>query len=132
MLPPMPLASFAEKEPPGDQVDLWLIPLVDDRYFFQFAGAMLEDDSFDSWADLALALVDGTGIDISALSDLLGKPSKKHFNFHGVSSAMMLDAIAVSNIGMFSPVVQDLGTTTSGGSTTYNIPEKLTLRFWQH
>lgn len=98
LLPPRPITGL--KAGDGDDADLWLIPLVDERYFWQFvnAGDMSVTTS-TSWATLFSTLGTALGVTITVASSVDAaylKPDPTDFSRRYDNAAMLLDAAAWS------------------------------------
>lgn len=107
MLPPRPISPPV---PPVDEDDegvvetLWLITLVDERYYLQFAdgGAITcRDSNSDSWEHLLDYLADQLGITLAydAIEAVYGTPAEDSALFSNFeNAAVLLDACAY-NLG---------------------------------
>lgn len=96
MLPPRPISALADGENGA-----WLLPLVDERYYWQFVSAgqiSLTDDS--TWTQLFDQLRAALGIntlDVNTIPAAYGSPNVTRFNAASFkSAAAMLDAAAHS------------------------------------
>lgn len=94
MLPPQPLSCSLE---PGG---LWLIPLVDERYFWQFAS--FGDNTVTTsttWANLFTTLGTQLGVTVNVASSVEAaylKPDPTDFSRRYDNAALLLDAAAWS------------------------------------
>lgn len=97
MLPIKPLAKF------GDSPGLYLLQLVDERYYFQGVNCGVEvQTNIGTWADLIGALKTSLGISCTtpSISGAYGNPCQfSDFNATYQNSATMLDG-ALRNVGM--------------------------------
>ena len=94
MLPPRPLAPLALTGENG----LWLLPLVDKRYFWWFKSADIT--TLTSWANLiaAVATALGVSITVSSVDADYGTPTTR-FQTYRQPLPLLIDAIAYT-IGM--------------------------------
>lgn len=94
MLNPRPVSSTASDE------DLWIIPLVDERYFWQFkAVADLEVTTSTTWATLFSTIATALGVTVTVSSSVEAaylKPDPVEFTRRYENAAMLLDAAAAS------------------------------------
>lgn len=89
---------------------LWLLPLVDDRYFWQFAHADLSSGMTSTWTELLGAISTALGVttlDGTTISADFGSPDATDTTRSWQNAAVLLDAVAHS-VGM--RVVRDCGT----------------------
>lgn len=99
LLPPRPISRVAA---PYDSLDeqLWLLPLVDSRYWWQNRPtADLEISSSTTWADLFSTLGTALGVTVSlptAVAASYLSPDTYEFTRRFESAALMLDAAALS------------------------------------
>lgn len=93
MLSPRPL--FVTASAVGDT--LWLLPLVDVRYFWQYktAGAIEVDES-TTWESLITTIGTALGVTISgsAIPAALGRPDEQEWDRPHENAALLLDAAA--------------------------------------
>lgn len=103
LLPPRPISGTLP--PAGTQTDaekketLWLLPLVDRRYFFQFiSSGLLEPTAAGTWADLFedLETALGMGLTAETVNAAYLTPDKVEFTRRYSSCAVLLDAAAAS------------------------------------
>lgn len=93
LLPPRRLAAFDGEGSTG----LWLLPLVDHRYWWQF---LQFDGTIDTWQEMidslrgTLMLSEGTSWESDAVAGAYGIPHPIEMAREGDSAAMMLDAAA--------------------------------------
>ena len=101
ILPARPLSAFPFA---GDE-QLWLLPLVDERYWWQFGKmptvsllSTLDFDSTSTWADLFEACADALNVTITVdtVSSYYGYPDPYEANRHMEKPAVLLDAAAHS------------------------------------
>jgi len=97
MLPPRPLAELG-----GSFDGLYLITLVDERYYWQYSSITLHPNSKTTWTDLLLLLQTNLGISLtcSALAPAYGtgpEPDSQIWT-NVESTALLLDAVAY-NLG---------------------------------
>lgn len=113
MLPPRPLAEH------GGQFDgLFLITLVDERYYWQYNPVSLQVNKDTTWDGLVEILSDSLGVDIDPgpIQTVYGQPeADSQFWANQESAAVLLDAVAY-NLGRI--VVRDLD-----GTYTFQTPE---------
>ena len=103
LLPPRPVSGIDPAlrdltEAEGKET-LWLLPLVDVRYFWQFVSSGdLEIESGDSWATLFSDLGTALGVTISAdtVDSAYLKPDPEEFTRRYVPVPLLLDAAAAS------------------------------------
>lgn len=97
LLPPRPLSWTGDQ---GSAGDLWLIPLVDERYFWQFISAGdLSVTTSTSWATLIATLGTALGVTVSVASSIESaylKPDPTDFTRKYDNAALLLDAAAWS------------------------------------
>lgn len=101
MLPPRPVSGVPGTSTEAKKAQLWLIPLVDERYHWQFQNtSTLAVTSTTTWTTLVESIGNDLGIDITAdpSADYLG-PDPEETSRHYYSPASLLDAVAHS-IGM--------------------------------
>ncbi len=96
MLPPRPLAEH------GDKFDgLYLITLVDERYYWQYAPVRLDFESDTTWVDLIdqLSVALNISINYSDITPSMGDPEvDSHLWNRMGNAAILLDAVAF-NLG---------------------------------
>lgn len=96
MLPPRPLAEHGAKYD-----GLYLITLVDDRYYLQFASATIHPDRDTTWASVISSLATALGVTINYSTiptPYAGPEVDSQFWTNLESAAELLDAVA-ANIG---------------------------------
>lgn len=96
MLPPRPLAVHG-----GNFDGLYLLTLVDERYYLQSVSSTLRVDQNTTWNDLAEQVIDDLGIELEfpEVEDVYGQPeADSQLWTNSESSAFLLDAIAY-NVG---------------------------------
>lgn len=96
LLPPRPISAEI-----NDASSLWILPLVDERYYWQFIAApLVEIDDAGSWTTL-FTLLKGTlgmsALDVDTISSSYGTPNSLRLQAASYkSAAVMLDALAHS------------------------------------
>ena len=96
MLQPRPISALWDTGSPTPASRLWILPLVDDRYYWQFAGGDLGDtSSFDA---LVGSLADVLNIDTPPTVDSsgFGTPDQTEVSRNYQNAAVLLDAVAFS------------------------------------
>lgn len=103
LLPPRPISSTLQPDGTGEadsKNDLWLIPLVDERYFWQFMNAGdISVTTSTTWATLFSTLGSALGVTVtvaSAVDAAYLKPDPVDFSRRYDNAAMLLDAAAWS------------------------------------
>jgi len=98
MLPPRPLAEHG-----GDFDGLYLVTLIDERYYWQYNPIILRIDPDTTWLDLLSEIVDLLGIEANIpqeISSAYGKPEKDSQLWATMeNAAFLLDSVAY-NIGL--------------------------------
>lgn len=98
LLPPRPVSAVGRNYDSAEA--LWILPLVDHRYWWQFKITDdLEIDDETSWADLFETLGTALGIAVSlptAVNSAYLSPDPYEFTRRFENAAMMLDAAALS------------------------------------
>ncbi len=109
LLPPFPVSGIDTSKFSG-QDTLWILPLVDVRYWWQFASVDdLEVTTATTWTDLFDDLGTALGVDIdvgSAVASAYGSPDPNDFTRRYDNAAMLLDAAAWS-VGKRLALVSD-------------------------
>lgn len=132
VLPPRPISADV-----GYDSGLWILPVVDERYFWQFvsSGQLITDTT--TWEDLMQGFATALGITltIDAISSDYGTPNVATFNAGVYSNAaVMLDAAAIS-VGQrivldyqaagggayFEEVYRSCSWSTSNSKRSYNL-----------
>lgn len=96
MLPPRPLG-----EDSGDWDGLYLVTLVDERYFFQGTPSTLKPKAYSTWDSLIDSVASDLGITLTydSVPDAYGRPEPdSHLWASQESSPLLLDALAF-NVG---------------------------------
>lgn len=98
LLPPRPLVVFS-----GQLEGLWLITLVDERYYWQFrdAGKQQISAASSTWANLFTSLATALGItlDTGAINSVYGIPAEDSPLFSNFENAAVLLDAAAWNVG---------------------------------
>ena len=95
LLPPRPLAKY------GDNPGLWLITLVDERYYWQYKnpGALILDDG-TTWESLILSLAASLDITLSiTVNPVYGQPQPLSDFYSNYQNAAILMDAALWNVG---------------------------------
>lgn len=110
MLPPRPINELGVSSPGQPPPDgLFLVTLVDERYYGQFVGVKIRITRSTTWANLVTQLATALGYNVAYSPDVLAAYSQPEPDSplwtNCESAAVLLDAVA-ANVG--SAVVRDL------------------------
>lgn len=100
LLQPRPISATTEQR-------LWLLPLVDERYFWQWSEAAFV--TTDTWTNLISELSDALAADVltPTIDEAFGAPDQTEVSRSWQNSAVLLDAVAAS-VG--KRVIREVGT----------------------